>query len=191
MTCFKATRYVTCVLLQLTMWHACCHNSLCDMHAVTWWVTARLSHATHHVTCHACCCLWFDDHVTCKQLTNSRDMRAVCTEHALSHLPFPPLQCTTQLILWTIRQQSCTREQICTWESFGQKYQNFLEYRFVPRYMMIRIWLTKPVVLCPAMGEMLCGIAPAECRQHTSHDVCRQHTSHDVRASIPQAFVFG
>ena len=51
------------------------------------------------------------------------------------------------------------------------------------RYMIVRICLTQPVVSCPAMWEILCRTAPAECRQHTSHVV--------RRASIPQALVFG
>ena len=151
----KRPRYVTCVLSHGEWQHAC-HTQL------TMW--------------HACCCLWFDDHVTCEQLTNSCDMRAVCTEHALSHLPFPPLQRTTQLILWTIRQRSCTREQICTCESFGQKYQNFHRYTFVPWYRVVGVWFTKSVGLCAAMREMWSRTAHAQTAP-MSCDECFNRTS--------------
>jgi len=49
-----------------------------------------------------------------------------------------------QLVLWTIRQQSCTWEQICTFESFGISGQKFRRHKFVPGYRIV----TKPVVLC-------------------------------------------
>jgi len=84
----------------------------------------------------------------------------------------------------TIRQQTRTREQICTWESFGQKYQNFLKYRFVPRYMIVRIY--------GSQNQLYYALQWRKCyaRQPLLSADSAQ-ASHVVRASIAQAFVFG
>ena len=61
------------------------------------------------------------------------------------------------LVLWTIRQQSCTWEQICTCKSFGIYGQIFRRYRFVPGYRIVGVWFTKPDVLCLRWGKWHTG----------------------------------
>jgi len=113
--------------------------------------------------------------------SSTHHLYAACTEQGLSCLTFPLFQRIIQLVLWTIRQQSCTRKQICTCKSFGISDRNFRRYRFVPWYRIVVIWFTKSVVLCAAMGEMAGETAPAKWKQHTCHM---------ESAWIAQAFVF-
>jgi len=102
-------------------------------------------------------CDWSSHNVTCVLF---------CTKkQGLSFPPFPPLQCITQLILWTIHHQSCTGEQICTSKSFGQKYPNFRRYTFVHWYRIVGVWFTKWVVVYTAMGDMLCRTAKCDAGQ--------------------------
>jgi len=119
------------------------------------------------------CSLWPNTEACAVEALNTL---LVCFLHlAGAVLPnIPSLQRIKQLILRTIRQQICTNKQICTFESFGQKHQNFRRYGFIPRYRNVRAWFTKPVVLCAAIGGMVGRIAPAECRQHTNHVVVLQ-----------------
>jgi len=64
---------------------------------------------------------------------------------AVLSAPFP-ITGIIQLVLWTIRQQSCTGEQICTCKCFGQKYQNLRRYRSFPRNKIVGVWFKEPVV---------------------------------------------
>jgi len=165
------------------------NTKVCAIEALITWLVCFLHCNTH---CNTRC------NTHCNTHCNTLITWLVCFLH-LAGAVLPaifPIAGIIQLALWSIRQQSCTREQICTCKIFGQKYQNFRmhqnfrRYRFVPRYRIFGAWFTKPVVSCRVVGEMFSWTVPAECRQHTdqvqtahrSSDECFNRTSFCISA---------